>query len=116
MFWTSKAAVLLLYLRVFGTLRWFRATTYMLLVFTFCLYMSNVVVSGVLCAPAPGQTWGGDLFAKCSKTAPSAVVLGVLGVVTDLVIFAMPFPVIGRLQLGRQKRIGLSVVFAVGFL
>jgi hypothetical protein len=46
----------------------------------------------------------------------STVVIGVFTVVADLIIFTLPLPVIFRLQLSRQRKIGLGVVFSVGLL
>ncbi len=114
--WASKAAILALYIRVFGTVRWLRLTSYGLIVFTFLFYWSNVVIAAVYCLPRNGAPWNDTAFARCSSPVASAIVNGVFGVVADLVLFILPFPVLHKLHLGRQKKIGLCIVFSVGFL
>lgn len=116
MFWTSKAAILLLYIRLFGTMRWVRNVSYALLAFTFCFTMYNTVISFIWCFPSVGEPWGPAVSKKCFKATPNAIALGVIGLVTDIIMFALPFPILGKLQLGRQRRIALIVVFSVGFL
>ena len=78
--------------------------------------MSSVLVAAILCFPSAGESWGIPMYTKCTKAVYSAVVLGVLRVVSDLVIFSLPFPIVFRMQLGRRKKIGLGLTFSVGFL
>lgn len=114
--WASKAAILTLFIRIFGTLEWLRLTCYGLLVFTFLFYGSIIAISAILCVPPPGSTWNAATLKKCEHDGPMLVVNGVFGVVADLILFALPFPVIVRLNLGRKKKIGLIVVFSIGGL
>lgn len=39
-----------------------------------------------------------------------------LHIITDFMIFAIPLPVIGNLHLPRKQKMGLMVVFALGFM
>lgn len=114
--WASKAAILTLFIRIFRTLKWLRLTCYGLLVFTFLIYGSIIAINAVLCVPPPGSTWNAATLKKCEHHGPALVVNGVFGVVVNLIIFALPFPVIIRINLGRKKKIGLTVVFSIGGL
>lgn len=114
--WASKAAILTLFIRIFGTIKWLRITCYGLLLFTFLFYESIIAINAVLCIPPPGGTWNAATLKKCEHDGPSLVINGVFEVVADLIVFALPFPVIIRLNLGKKRKIGLTVVFAIGGL
>ena len=113
--WASKAAIIALYLRIFGSVRWLRLTSYGLLVFTFLFYWSNVVIAAAFCIPEKGAPWNATALQKCGRPVTTVVLNGVFGVAADIVLFAMPLPIILKLQLGRKKT-GLTVVFLLGFL
>lgn len=115
--WAAKAAILALYVRLFGTIRWLRLSSYGLIVFMFLFYWSMVVISSVYCTPKPGAPWNAVVFARCeTPMALNVVVVGVLDVATDLVLYILPFPIINNLQLTKRRRIGLRAVFLVGFM
>lgn len=116
--WAAKASILTLYLGMFNRIRWLRLTCYGMLVFLFLLYGTNIAIAGVYCVPRSGHAWDARALERCSSHGQvvSAVVIGVLSVAADLVLFAMPLPVIWKLNLNRRKKIGLSLVFLVGFL
>lgn len=114
--WASKAAILTLLIRIFGSKKWLRLTCYGLLVFTFFFYWSIFAMNLGLCVPPRGGSLKAAFFGRCAHHGPAVVLNGVFGVVTDLIIFALPFPIIARMNLGRKKKIGLTVVFSVGVL
>lgn len=113
--WASKAAILALYIRLFGRVRWLRFTCYGLLIFTFLFYWSNIAISSTFCIPENGGPWDATVLERCGRSRAAFVSNGVFGVVADIVLFALPFPVIFKLQLGRKKT-GLCIVFLLGFL
>lgn len=114
--WASKAAILTLFIRILGTKKWLRLTCYGLLLFTFLSYWSVIAFTAVLCSPPPGGSWNAAVLKKCAHQQPAVVLNGVFGVVADLIIFALPFPIILRINLGSKKKIGLTVVFSIGVL
>ena len=93
-----------------------RVTCWFLIVILFLFYGSNIVIAAIYCIPRKGEAWDGTAFARCSSQVTSTVVIGVFAVVADLVIFAIPLPIIFRLRLDRKKKVGLGIVFSVGFL
>ncbi|KAK2736778.1 hypothetical protein FQN57_000550 [Myotisia sp. PD_48] len=114
--WATKAAVLALYIRIFSSLRWMRFTCYSLIVVLFLFYGSNIVIAAIYCLPRKGAPWDATAFERCSSTAVSAVVIGVFAVVADLVIIILPLPTIFGLRLAPDKRLGITIVFMIGFL
>lgn len=114
--WASKAAILALYIRIFGTVRWLRLVSYGLIIFMFLFYWSNIVIASIYCIPRNGAPWDVSALGSCSSQGALFIANGVFGVVADLVLFILPFPVIYGLQLGRRKKIGLWIVFLAGVL
>lgn len=113
--WASKAAIIALYIRVFGSVRWLRLTCYGLLIFTFLFYWSNVAIATAFCSPKGGAHWDVTALERCGKSVTAIFSNGVFGVAADIVLFVLPFPVIFNLQVGRKK-IGLCFVFLLGIL
>jgi hypothetical protein len=114
--WSAKAAILALYIRVFDSIRWMRISSYALIVFTGLFYMSNVVIAAAYCLPRNGAPWDQTAFARCGSPVKSAIVIGIFGVVADLIIFILPFPVISKLHLTQSKKFGLMIVFMAALL
>lgn len=111
-----KCAILAFFLRLFGTLHWVRLYCYGLLVLIPCLYIAYVIALLVYCIPRPGHGWDSALLAHCNETTLAAIVIGICDVVIDVAIFVMPFFIISRLNVSRQKRTALAAVFLIGFL
>lgn len=114
--WSSKAAILALYVRLFRPRVWLRYTSYATLLVTFLFYSANIPLSGVFCTARPGQRWDFAILQKCSTTAIMAPIQGAVGLAADLVLFGLPLPVIYSLNLPPQKKFGLVVMFLLGLL
>ncbi|KAL8906166.1 MAG: hypothetical protein Q9207_002199 [Kuettlingeria erythrocarpa] len=112
--WSSKAAILALYLRLFGRKVWLRYTAYAILVLTFLSYWANSPLAGAFCAPHHGDAWDLRVLQKCERLSVMGPIHGVVGLAADLLILVLPLPVIYSLHLPRPKKIGLFMVFLTG--
>ncbi|KAL8952791.1 MAG: hypothetical protein Q9222_001295 [Ikaeria aurantiellina] len=111
----SKATILLLYLRLFRPTKWFRWTMYGLMTFMVALYGSYIIVNAALCAPAPGSSWvQPGVLAKCQKQEIYSVIQGTFNVVIDILILTLPIPIIMRMKMARNKKIGIMAIFGTG--
>lgn len=70
------------------------------------------VVLGFSCRPI--QAFWGDSEGTCINLVAFTYFTNITNLVTDLWIFALPIPIILRLQTSRDKRIGLCFLFSVG--
>ncbi|KAH6637849.1 hypothetical protein C7974DRAFT_149182 [Boeremia exigua] len=113
--WMVRAAVLLFYIRIFNSVRWVRYTSWGVIILSGILYTSGIFLSIANCAPRAGKSWNSVSFAKCSDPIVSRffIASGVASVITDCITFAIPFPIIVRLQLSSKKRLGLLIVFSL---
>lgn len=109
-----KIAIIALFLRLFKIERWVRWVAYptVLVNAAFAIGQCTVVLVG--CTPQHG-IWA--IRPECGRwLSKIAVSGGALGVATDLIILALPLPIIYKLQLEYKKKLGLFVVFAMGIL
>ncbi|KAI0112999.1 hypothetical protein F4814DRAFT_420266 [Daldinia grandis] len=111
-----KGSILLFFLRLFGTLRWVRVLCYGLFVATLVLYGAYLIALLSLCIPARGHPWDSVLLARCSKTSPATITIGVCAVIIDLSIFIIPLFIVAGLNLKPERKRALVIVFLAGFL
>ena len=113
----AKLALLLLYLRLFSPSKRMRYLIYFGIVFSFCLYFTNLPLDAIMCAPRHGQAWDDlNVLAQCEKTLPFAIVQGTLNVAVDLFVLWLPIPVVWHLNMPTKKKIGIIGIFTTGLL
>lgn len=78
-------------------------------------YMANIPVEIWACVPRR-KIWRPTLPGHCLNNDAVLITGGVVNVITDWAILLIPFFWIGRLQMPLLKKIGVSAVFATGFL
>ncbi|CAG8973917.1 hypothetical protein HYALB_00003695 [Hymenoscyphus albidus] len=112
-----KVSVLLFYRRVFQVKPWFNTVSKIIAVVVI-LWSVTFSISGLAhCGTHFSAWWNGNLVKYCNNTAVENVWFGVTDVVLDLIILAMPIPMIWKLQhITNRQKIGQSVVFALGLL
>ncbi|KAF6238294.1 hypothetical protein HO173_003574 [Letharia columbiana] len=111
----AKCSILLLYLRVFAPLKWFRYTVWSTIVFMFGVYWCYVGVNVGLCAPLPGKSWASPAsLTECEKQETYAIIQGASNVAIDILILVLPLPIVWKLQMRRSKRLGVLAVFGTG--
>ena len=109
-----KVSLLTSYLRIGGFVSTYKyiilaaiaACTINQLIFTFLLLFA--------CNPVAKQ-WDATLPGHCINTVPSYYGLAGTSLGFDILIIALPLPVLGNLQLRRKQKIALMGVFALGF-
>ncbi|KAJ5663647.1 hypothetical protein N7507_004378 [Penicillium longicatenatum] len=109
-----KVALLASYLRIAGVVALYRKVIIFAiivcvinqLIFTFIISMS--------CAPIAKQ-WDSSLEGHCINTIPFYFSLAGTSIGLDILIIALPLPVLWRLQLKAKQKIFLVCLFALGF-
>ncbi|KAI4249064.1 MAG: hypothetical protein LQ352_005733 [Teloschistes flavicans] len=111
---TTKIAVLLQYLRIFVPTR--NRTFYL----TWSLIGVNIIINislalafGVQCVPRR-KIWTPKLEGRCIDLGAAFIISAVTNTITDISAFLLPLSSIWELQLPRDRKIGVSAVFAVG--
>ena len=96
---------------------WLRYTSYAGATFTVLFYTALIIFTLILTAPAPNQSWqeasqrpGHDAVLRAT------VWIACVGLVLDIAILLLPIAGVSRLQLSRQRKIGVIAVFMTGFM
>lgn len=108
----AKLSLLCFYFRL-TEIRWFRLATWFMLFFVIGGYLGIFFSLVFGCTPVQ-KTWDVTAEGTCVNTAAVYIATAVLGVVTDLVLLAMPIPIVLGLQLRTLQKAGLIVLFAIG--
>lgn len=111
---TGKAALLLLYYRIFSINSSYRWKIYVTLAIAFVSNIAMVPVDAVLCSPPHGH-WGAT-NPNCRKSYYYGLVHGPINVMIDLVAFYLPIPMILQLQIPLRRKLGILAIFATGLL
>ncbi|CAG8949654.1 hypothetical protein HYFRA_00007888 [Hymenoscyphus fraxineus] len=107
----AKISILLLYLRIFTVKKEIRYLIYGGIAWTIVTYGPFIVTINWYCAPHIGEDWGLKSLLRCSKFADWQIFATVMGVILDLFILILPMPLLRRLHLSRNKKVGLIFVF-----
>ncbi|KAK7743668.1 hypothetical protein SLS62_010537 [Diatrype stigma] len=110
---STKAAILLLYRRIFDGIRRFRwACTFMLAcVGSFCIATTMATI--FQCTPVV-RAFDRSVEGHCISNSPFWYANAGFNISTDFIILLMPMPLVYRLKIPALQKIGLCMVFALG--
>jgi hypothetical protein len=112
---STKISVLLLYLRIFPQKLFRRAAfaTIGMIILSATIIFFMTVFS---CHPV-AFFWNRDIRGgTCLNVNKLAYANSAMSIIQDLLIVALPLPVLAKLNMGRKKKIGVGFMFAVGSL
>ncbi|OCK73603.1 hypothetical protein K432DRAFT_265160, partial [Lepidopterella palustris CBS 459.81] len=110
-----KLSILLLYRRIFP-LENFRIQWWLTVAVTIGYSVGGMCASIFSCTPV-AKSWDVTISnGHCINTGAFYIANGILNVITDLVILALPIPILWNLALTKKKKIALSILFAAGSL
>ena len=111
----TKISVLVFYLRIFPN-TWFR---YAAFATVGIITMSTTIISLMTifsCRPIP-YFWNRNIRGgHCPNVNALAYANSAMSIIQDLLIVALPLPVLVNLNMGKKKKIGVAFMFAVGSL
>ena len=110
--WTLKTSVLISYNRIFEN-RAFRIISYCVALEVGLWGVACFVGTFLQCMPFQ-KIWDRDLPGACINYPRLFILYSSLNLVTDAIIVIMPIPVIWRLQMAREKRVTVSIMFGLG--
>ncbi|KAI0153313.1 hypothetical protein GGR57DRAFT_513151 [Xylariaceae sp. FL1272] len=113
-----KTSILLDWLHIFvprGTRGSFYWACHIFIWFNGLFYTSIEIAGNLSCRPF-NRIWDKTIPGDCFKRAPLDLTAAAVNLLCDIFIFLAPQKVIWSLQLTRAKKVGVSVVFAVGLL
>ena len=108
-----KCCILLLYLRLFQVVSWFRLSCWALLAIVATYCFSSIVVTIFQCNPVI-RAFDKDTPGQCIDTAKFWFANAGFSIATDIIILLLPLPLVWRLEIPRTQKVALVAVFAVG--
>ncbi|KAI1352834.1 hypothetical protein F5Y01DRAFT_313498 [Xylaria sp. FL0043] len=114
--WSSKVPILFLYIRLFGVKRWVKLLCSSTLVLISLADFAGAVSVSAVCYTR-GRALTPQHILNCSNASSiTSVALGFVSVITDVLIFVVPLPIIFRLKMNMRKKISFMFVFATGII
>lgn len=110
---TTKLAVLMQYRRIFLTDH-FHIYNSICIVLIIAYTFSTVTPCLFICWPVQKFWKPTTIEGHCINITASWVANAIMSIMTDLIIFALPMPVLGRLHLEPRQKVLLIGVFAFG--
>ncbi|RYP11615.1 hypothetical protein DL765_007663 [Monosporascus sp. GIB2] len=113
----TKTSALLFYSRIFPSYTndtWFKITMPIVHALNTAWFIGIVLGTFLMCKPV-AKNWNPTIPGTCGSTLGLFIGSAVPSVVIDLVILLMPLPKVWHLQTNATKKIGLTVVFALGY-
>ncbi|KAI1081870.1 hypothetical protein F5B20DRAFT_36297 [Whalleya microplaca] len=112
----AKSPLLSLYIRLFKIVRWVRPISYTTISVTGAQLIVSTYLICARCVP-DGKVINEHLITDCSRSQCFITFWnGIIAIITNIVLFILPFPIIMNLQLSRRKKTGLAVVFLTGIV
>ncbi|KAJ5804205.1 uncharacterized protein N7518_000508 [Penicillium psychrosexuale] len=109
-----KVALLASYLRIAGIIERYRKIIIATIVVCVVNQLIFAFIISISCIPVAKQ-WDTSLKGHCIQTIPFYFALGGTSIVLDLIIIALPLPVLWKLQLHLKQKVLLACLFALGF-
>jgi hypothetical protein len=80
-----------------------------------CWALSQVLVEIFICVPIDAF-WDHNVPGRCIPNYPQWYINAAGNIISDIVVFVLPLPVISKLSLPRMQKIILMFIFCLGFL
>jgi hypothetical protein len=109
-----KTSIALFMVRIFGSNGTFKAGIVALFI-VWAWATSIILACFLLCQPFI-YNWDTSVNGHCGNRPAAFMVAGIMNVITDAMVIALPLPHIWKLKLNMQKKIGLTSVFGVGLV
>lgn len=108
-----RIALLLMYLRLFGASQPFKYATWAVVFFVTGYLSSNILTLFFGCTPI-SKYWRHNEPGHCIVLVQADYAYGSMNVVSDVLMFVLPLPMVWQLNLSRKEKFGLVLVFMGG--
>lgn len=112
----TKMTLLFLY-RQLGPQRWYKASVYTVMGIVVTTSVTLFFITIFPCKPVSGA-WDLTIAAtaKCMDRPKIFEATAIVGAVEDLMVLLVPIPLVINLQISRQQKTGLVVLFSLGLM
>lgn len=114
----TKISILLLYLRIFPDTvsTWFRRGCFVLIGLCVAYCFAAIFSTAFECTPVSFAwlKWDGQHTGHCFNTVAQIYASAGINILFDLLVFFLPFPKLIKLDISKQKRVGILATFTLG--
>ncbi|GAB1732553.1 hypothetical protein NU195Hw_g5600t1 [Hortaea werneckii] len=112
-----KISMLCFYLRIFPN-RWFKISCWVTMAACFCYGVAFLLVSVFQCRPLSyaWHHWDGEHSGTCNNINAQGWTSAAFNVILDVIVIALPLPLLAKLQLNKRKKFLVILMFSVGFV
>lgn len=112
-----KISILFFYLRIFPQ-DWFRYGCFATMAACVGYGIAFLLVSVFQCSPIDlaWDHWDGEHSGRCNNINAQAWTSAAINVILDVVVLALPMPVIAKLELNKRKKALILLMFSTGFV
>ena len=109
--------MLCFYLRIFPN-RWFKISCWVTMAACFCYGVAFLLVSVFQCRPLSyaWHHWDGEHSGTCNNINAQGWTSAAFNVILDVIVIALPLPLLAKLQLNKRKKFLVILMFSVGFV
>jgi hypothetical protein len=93
----------------------FRHTARLMMAITMLYCIGTVLIAFLICRPF-AYNWNKAIKGSCANFKEAFLTIGIINVVLDLTIIALPIPRLWNLQLAFSKKIMLTGLFSLGLM
>jgi hypothetical protein len=109
-----KSSLLLSLIRIFHVFKTFRIIAYLAMIFCICWALQTILIAFLICRPVSYNWDQVNQTGKCGNLTSAYVSIGIVDVITDIIIFVLPLPLINQLKMRRSSKFATMGLFALG--
>ncbi len=102
----TKISLVLLYIRIFGTVYWFKRLGWFLIGLLALYGLASCLTGLVQCNPIP-KAWNSAVAGSCINLMQFFIFNGAMALATDAIILILPLPMVYGLQLPLAQKLAL---------
>lgn len=110
-----RLSISFLYIDVFPVKR-FQMACFALLAVNVAYFMAVLLQTVFICRPI-AMNWNPNILGgKCDNVRNANFCIGIFNILIDFATILLPMPMLWSLQMPTGKKVGLTIVFGVGFM
>ncbi len=110
-----KSSILISLKRIFHVSKTFTIIANCALVFCLCWAAQTILIAFLICRPLSYNWDQVNQKGSCGNLLAAYVSIGIVDVISDIIIFLLPIPLIGKLNMRRSSKWATMSLFSLGF-
>lgn len=109
-----KTSILLSLIRIFRVFKRFRIIAYCAIAFCICWAMQTILIAFLICRPISYNWDQVNQSGSCGNLTAAYSSIGIVDVISDIIIFILPIPLINGLKMRKSSKMATMGLFALG--